>query len=90
LYAKLAAHHVDSERAIELIKTRKPDQIDAWLDYIRRANTPGSGMKPVANPGGFLVKMLDHPENYPRSKKEMPITPEEKYLSGPLASELNH
>ena len=87
-YATLVSHHVDPKDAADIVQRCQPKQIDAWLDYVRRANMPGSNLPEVRNPGGYLVKMLEHPDNYPRPEKKKP-TAEEKFLNGPLGSSSN-
>lgn len=64
-FAKLTAHGLDIAVARDYALNREERQINAWLDFIRRANTPGSELKPVRNPGGFLRDMLSVPGNYP-------------------------
>ena len=85
----VSAFHVDPKDAADIAQRCDPEQIKAWEDYILRANTPGSGLKEVGNPGGYLVAMLKHASNYPRPVKG-PAQPGDRFLRGPMAGEIDH
>jgi hypothetical protein len=88
-YMKLLSMNVDPAIASDYARNRSPIQIEAWIDYVVRANRPGSNIKPVSNPGGFLRSMLEHPDNLPREPKSTPAAGE-RFLSGHLADEIKH
>lgn len=88
-YSKLTTLHVDPAKAADIVQRCDPNQIEAWFEYIHRANAPGSGLVEVKNPGGFLIKVLAHPDSWPRPEKK-PATPAQKYLGGTLGSDIKH
>ena len=86
----ITQYQVDPKDAADIAERCEPGQIEAWRDYIRRANTSGSGLKEIGNPGGYLVAMLKHASNYPRPVK--PAAPKDgtRFLAGPLGKEIKH
>lgn len=86
-YMKLAAYYIDPDDALDIVQRCKLSQIEAWMDYIRRANEPGSKLKPVERPSGYLVAMLKNPKNYPKPAPK-PEPPGQRFKSGPFANDI--